>query len=267
MNWTGKLIGGAFGLMVGGPLGAIVGIALGHQYDEKAGPNPQWQHSTSAPHDDNGHGARTVFYTTVFSVMGHLCKADGRVSESEIALARQIMTRLELSSSQRNNAMRLFNEGKRPEFQLDTVLNHFRHEVRNRRSLLRTFMEIQLTAAYADGEITPNKQQLLSYMCAKLGISRMEFDHLETFVREQAKFKQEPTYSSGGSLAEAYAALSVEPSATPEEIKRAYRRLMNQHHPDKLASKGLSEEKLKQASQRTHEIRQAYERIRESRGF
>ena len=69
------------------------------------------------------------------------------------------------------------------------------------------------------------------------------------------------------SLHDAYAVLGVEKDASDAEVKRAYRRLRSQHHPDKLVSKGLPEEMMKVATQKTYEIRQAYERVREARGL
>ena len=61
--------------------------------------------------------------------------------------------------------------------------------------------------------------------------------------------------------------LNVQPDAGEAEVKRAYRRLMSQHHPDKLVSKGLPEEMVKVATRKTQEIKAAYEKIREARGF
>ncbi|OQX47943.1 MAG: molecular chaperone DjlA, partial [Candidatus Sedimenticola endophacoides] len=68
-------------------------------------------------------------------------------------------------------------------------------------------------------------------------------------------------------LDDAYAILNVSADATDAEVKRAYRRLLSQHHPDKLVAKGLPDEMMKVAAQKTHEIRQAYERVKEARGL
>ncbi len=248
--------------MLGGPLGGLLGAALGHNLDKGLDTLP-----------DAGSGAdrervQTAFFTATFSVMGHLCKSDGRVSEQEIAMARNIMRQMDLSSGQEQLGMRLFQEGKGGKFPLDEVLLQLRHEARNRRSLLRMFLEIQLAAAYADGALDSIEKRLLLHVCDRIGISRAEYARLEAMVGAQMHSRGPKARTRArGRLEDAYAILNVASQASVDEIKRAYRRLLSQHHPDKLVAKGLPEEMMKLATQKTHEIRQAYEQIREARGF
>jgi DnaJ like chaperone protein len=109
-----------------------------------------------------------------------------------------------------------------------------------------------------------------------MGISELMFRHLEHLVRLQQAFapgspeegeriEQRPP-AKRSALDHAYAILGVEREATDAEVKRAYRRLLSRHHPDKLVSKGLPEEMMKLAAEKTHEIRQAYETITRARG-
>jgi DnaJ like chaperone protein len=133
-------------------------------------------------------------------------------------------------------------------------------------------VEIQLQAAYADGRLAPAEDRLLLHICSRLGVSELDYRRLERMVRAERGFAG----AGGGagraqpgarpSLQAAYQLLGVKPDASDADVKRAYRRLLSQHHPDKLVSKGLPEEMMKVAAQKTHEIRQAYERIREARG-
>jgi DnaJ like chaperone protein len=141
--------------------------------------------------------------------------------------------------------------------------------------LLGMFVEIQLQAAYADGRLDQAEDRLLLHICARLGLSEFDYRRLERMVRAQREFTGRADAggdghrhgaSAGPSLSEAYQVLGVGRAASDAEIKRAYRRLLSRHHPDKLVSKGLPEEMMKVAAQKTHEIRQAYERIREARG-
>ena len=88
MSWWGKILGGSFGYMLGGPLGALLGAALGHQFDR--GINSGAIEFGQFRQGDTER-VQTAFFTTTFLVMGHLAKADGRVSESEIAAAQFIM--------------------------------------------------------------------------------------------------------------------------------------------------------------------------------
>lgn len=271
MAWWGKVVGGALGFVLGGPLGALLGGALGHNLDRGI------VSLTGSEELDPGERERvqTAFFTATFSIMGYVAKADGRVSEREIALAEAIMTQMELSSDMRAAAIGLFQEGKSEGFDLDAVLEQFRLECHRRRTLLQMFLEIQIQAAYADGPTNATEDRLLLYICGKLGISEFLYRRLEQLIRFQQEFagaqrgaksgSRRPV-STGPTLERAYQVLGLTPKASDAEVKRAYRRLISQHHPDKLVSKGLPEEMMKLAAQKTHEIRQAYELIMKARG-
>lgn len=276
MRWTGKVVGGFLGLAAGGPLGALLGTALGHGLDhglEKLRRNAQ------LPPGDRQR-IQSAFFTATFATMGHLAKADGRVSEAEIALAETIMTQLRLSPQMRSAAITLFRQGKEPDFDLAAVVETFRRECRGQRALIQMFLEVQLQAAYVDGEPSRGQRRVLSQIRSGLRIPEILFRQLETLVRLQRQFGpsadagaqgarggsgRRHAPSRGPTLKEAYALLGVTPKDSDATIKRAYRRLLSEHHPDKLVSKGLPEEMMKMAAQKTHEIRRAYEMIQEAR--
>jgi DnaJ like chaperone protein len=266
LSWWGKLLGGSFGFLLGGPLGALVGVALGHNFDRGLVSNLRQQFEPG-----NQERVQTAFFTAVFSVMGHLAKADGRVSENEIELARKIMQRMNLNDDMRQAAIRLFNQGKQPDFALRDVLRQFRSECRGRRNLMRMFAEILVHAAYADGGLDSAERRVLEEVRAQLGFSESEFRHIEAVVYNARYFGgsfgqgQQGSASPRASLHDAYAILGVEPSASDAKVKKAYRRMMNQHHPDKLVAKGLPEEMIKLATEKTQEIKQAYEMIKRHR--
>ncbi len=259
MGWWGKILGGAFGMMIGGPIGALLGAALGHNFDKGL--------NTSAGVDGMGKQERiqTLFYTTTFSIMGHVCKADGRVSEDEIALARQIMNQMDMNAEQQATAIKLFNEGKKSSFPVDAIIRQFKQEIGFRPNLIRMFIEIQIMAAYADGVMHEAERSLLLSLCQTLHISSHEFEHLCAMIG--GMHSNTSTSSSRPDLKQAYAVLDLTESADTAEVKRAYRRLISQHHPDKLVAKGLPEEMMKLAAERTHEIKQAYEVIKNAKGF
>lgn len=272
MAWWGKLVGGAFGFLSAGPLGAILGVAAGHTMDAGWRRLQATRRRVAATHERT----QAVFFGALFSVMGYVAKADGRVSSDEIALAEAVMAHMALSAEQRDIAISLFNQGRQPDFALDATLDQLKHECRNRRVLLRIYMEVLLQAAYADGDLAPGQREALEGICARLGISRFEFAQLETVVRTTRAWAQGrggarrpsghvPHSDSKSLLQQDYALLEVSPAASDDEVKRAYRRLMNQHHPDKLVSKGLPEEMLRLAKERTQQIRSAYDRIRKAR--
>ena len=264
MTWWGKILGGTFGFMIGGPIGALLGAALGHNFDKGL----QIDHDSGSFGQGNQERVQTVFFTASFSVMGAVCKADGQVSKDEIAIAREVMGQMQLSAEQRQAAMALFSEGKREDFPLEDVLEQLRREIGPRHNLKRMFLEIQLYAAFADGRMHPREKSLLLKACRILRVSQSEFGKLEAAIR--AQFHHQSSRSgtdTGPSLKDAYALLNVKESASNAEVKKAYRRLLSQHHPDKLVSKGLPEEMMKIAADRTHEIRQAYEKIKTERNF
>jgi DnaJ like chaperone protein len=265
VSWWGKLLGGAFGYLLGGPLGALIGAALGHNFDKGLGASLRGQF-------DPGTQARvqTAFFTALFSVMGHLAKADGRVSELEIGLARDVMQRMNLNQEMRHAAIELFNQGKQADFPLEEVLEQFRRECLRRRNLMQMFVEILMHAAYADGALHTAERAVLEQVRMQLGFTAQEFSHIEALVRNArhfrgAGYRPEAAVSPQEALREAYEILGVDKTASDAEVKKAYRRLMNQHHPDKLVAKGLPEEMVKLANEKTQEIKQAYELVKKAR--
>ncbi len=256
MAWWGKLIGGALGYMFGGPLGALLGVALGSNFDKGLKLSDDF-----APGDQQR--VQAAFFTACFSVMGHIAKADGRVSKDEIASARHIMAQMQLSDEQKQAAIKLFDEGKQPGFPLREVVQQFKHECHRRRNLVQMFIEIQLATAMADGSLHDAERRIILDIAAMLDFSQQEIEHLIHLAAGTQGSRQQTR--SGLSLQEAYAILDVSPDSSDAEIKKAYRRLMSQHHPDKLVAKGLPEEMIKLATEKTAEIRKAYEKIRESR--
>jgi len=259
MNWWGKLIGGTFGFMLGGPLGALLGTVLGHNFDKGLqGIHYQGDFTSGDP-----QRIKAAFFTATFSLMGHVCKADGRVTPDEINTARLIMSQMELSPEQRKTAIALFNQGKNADFPLEEILLQFRKEIGHSINIKRMFIEIQCHAAYADGVVHSDEKRLLLNVCDLLKFPRHEFESMVIAIGAQIHHQQSThgTGVAGMSLEDAYKILNIPATASKQEVKRAYRRLTSQHHPDKLVSKGLPEEMMKVATERTHEIRQAYEKI------
>lgn len=265
MSWWGKVLGGTFGFMLGGPLGALLGAVLGHQFDKGV----RGGYGAAAGFDvGDQERIQTAFFTATFSVMGHLAKVDGRVSKEEIEMARAVMAQMDLAPELRQAAIKLFAEGKRPDFPIEEVLEQFRRECHRRHTLMQLFIEIQLHAAYADGVMDPAEKNLLLRISEHLGFSRRDYERLEAMARAERHYAgwaggRRPARAT---LKDAYAILNISRDASDAEVKKAYRRLMNQHHPDKLVAKGLPEEMTRLATEKTREIKAAYEQVREARG-
>jgi len=268
MSWLGKVVGGAFGFLMGGPLGAILGASIGHQFD--AGLEGVEVDEGLNPGDQQR--VQMAFFTATFSVMGHIAKADGRVSPAEINLAKKIMDEMGLSGDARETAIKLFQQGKKADFPINDVLAQFRRECHRRTNLIRMFIEIQIQAAFADGVLDQTEETVLHNICAHLHISRFEYESIklqfqaqQRFYGDRQQYQRQAARSPRNALEDAYAVLGIKASASEAEVKKAYRRLISQHHPDKLVAKGLPEEMMTLAKEKTQQIRKAYETIRAAR--
>lgn len=250
MAWWGKVVGGTFGFLIGGPIGALLGASLGHQIDEG------FSHGQGYSPGDQER-VQAAFFTATFLLMGHIAKADGKVSKDEISLAKQLMERMKLDDTQKRAAIELFNRGRDAEFDLVGVLRQFRQECHRRSTLIRMFLEIQVQAAFADGRLDPKENIILSEIAQTLGIGQSELQMIIEMMRGGTQS------SNKHATSDPYKTLGVTPSTPYNEIKNAYRRLLSRHHPDKLVSKGLPEEMVKLANEKTHEIRMAWQRVQE----
>ncbi len=268
LSWWGKLFGGTFGYLLGGPLGGLIGVALGHNLEK--GVKVARRHIAPGFGPGEKERIQAAFFTATFSVMGHLARSDGKITNREIALAKKVMTQMKLSLEQKKAAGRLFNEGKRPDFPFDAVLDQFKSECKRRRSLLRMFIEVQLHAAYADGVLSFQKKKLLIQIANCFEFSKQEFEQLSALIRSQQHQKRSTRSSPRQThqrRQDSYDILGVTPKDSYDDIKKAYRRLISQHHPDKLVAKGLPEEMMKLATEKIQEIKAAYDQIKKDRKF
>ena len=258
MSWWTSVLGGALGYMIGGPLGAMLGVAFAGNLS-KGKSNFRGSASDYRPGDQQR--VQAAFFSSVFSVMGYIAKVDGKVSKSEILLAQQVMQQMQLSEDMQKAAKELFNQGKQKDFNLDEVLEQFRTESHRRTHLVRMFLEIQIQATYADGVFDDKEYDALKYIAQKL---RFPIHELERLIQQ---FSVASGKSSKLTIDDAYVILGADKNLTDKELKRAYRRLLAQHHPDKLVAKGLPDEMIKLANDKTQEIISAYELIKKHRGM
>lgn len=263
MSWWSTLAGGALGFMIGGPIGALIGASLGSSFSGRTqyyGADPAQHHGSRQRPGSRREQAQAAFFLATFSVMGHVAKADGRVTADEIRLANRVMDELGLNRQQRQAARALFDQGKANNFPLDDVLEQLRTECLRGTNIRRMFLEIQFQAAWADGGIHRDERRLLRRIAARLGLSDADFVDLERLMSSRIQGRVD-----GPSLDDAYATLGVSSNAPDAEVKRAYRRLMSRHHPDKLAAKGLPDEMMRSATERTQQIKAAWDTVKASR--
>ncbi len=280
-QFGGKLIAGAIGFLVLGPVGLLFGLVIGHAFDRGL-----WQ-ALQAASPEALAGVQRQFFDTTFTLLGYVAKADGRVSEAEIAQAEHVFRQLRLNPAQRQAAIAKFKAGSMAGFDPRATVAAFAQKVGNRRQLQQTLFLFLATMALAEGDLAAPERQALHTIAALLGVSSQEVDRLVSMLLAQSRFHSRGyggRFDGGGfggsasgsraysppardRLTDAYQALGVNSDVSDADLKRAYRKLMSENHPDKLMSKGVPDEMMKLATERSQEISTAYQVIREARGM
>jgi DnaJ like chaperone protein len=271
MRIWGKILGFLFGFMLSKSLfGALLGAWLGHVFDKGRG----FDFNGVAGGKEDDVARQAAFFYTAFSVMGHVAKAKGKVTSHEIAFANAYMDKLGLNHELRQQAQDAFREGKNTGFPLKDRLRKFKRITGNRQDLLLMFLEIQIQVAFSDGELDKEERAVLHTIAKFLGFSTRELDNLLEMIIAGAAFHQNQSGSGQGyqqagfkaptsaeQLGNAYKVLGVDENSSDKEIKKAHRKLMSQHHPDKLISKGLPPAMMEAAKEKTQDIQAAYDLI------
>lgn len=240
------------GLAVGGPVGLLVGGGLGWWLARRIS-----RRLTAARMQ-----IQEGFLESIFSVMGCLCQADGKVTEGELGIAEKLFDQMHLQGEQRAKARAAFERGRADDFNLDAELAAVNRLTQRQPILRQVFLQVQLSAISADGVLHPAEHEMILRVARGVGCSEAEVQQIEAMLHGAAANSQG---ASEEALKDAYRVLGVSEDASDAEIKKAYRRLMSQNHPDKLAGKGLPESMREVAQKRTSEIGNAYERICKAR--
>lgn len=271
MIWQGKALGALIGVITAGPVGALFGTFIGHMFDVQAESGMSGRLGSADVGDDTDEpqmGVQEAFFRATFLVMGHIAKSDGRVTEDEIRAARAMMSEFRLGEREVELAIELFTQGKSSEFPLEPTLRRLRRSCAGRPDVIRMFIQIQLQTALWSGTIHSAARQVMARVAASLGVSAYEVVQMEALLRMQQSSRQPPEQRPKvDKVAQAYEVLGVTAAASDAEVTKAYRRLMNQNHPDKLVARGLPESMMKVAEEKTRQVRAAYEVLREARGM
>lgn len=257
----GGLIGAVIGYLLLGPFGILLGGVVGI-----------WGLQILSMLLLKGRlGAiRQQYLNATFAVMGALCKADGQVSKDEIAVAENMFTKLQMNDDQCAQARAAFKRGKQPDFDLDAEMAAVARACHGQRALQQMFLQVQLAAVAADGNLHSAERDMLLRVARDLGLSETELQQLEAMLGlrqgQHGDALGEQTVSGEG-LDQAYALLELNADASDAEVKKAYRRQMSRNHPDKLAARGMPDNMRTLAEEKTRKIGAAYERIRASRGI
>lgn len=281
----GKFLGVILGFLAAGPLGSLFGLFLGNLFDK--GLHEHFARPHLAYHTEKKNKTKKAFQYATFSIMGHLCKTDGRISENDISFANKTMQELHLNRHEKKAAREAFTEGKSSHFKLSPPLQHFKNLAQHNPKLLRAFIQIQYQAAQISG-LTPNKVKLINHLLHEFNFSPLheqaaardafyaQFNqhrqnhyqqhhqqynrqHQEYYAHEQAAYRPD--------MDTLYNLLGVSAHATKQEVKRAYRKKISLYHPDKYIAKGHSDAEIKAANEKTQAIRKAYEAICSQKGW
>ena len=256
------------GTLLFGPVGAVLGLGLALGYFALRAASGRLGGAGASRAE-----AGAVFFRASFTVMGSVSKADGQVTAAEIRKAEEVMEHaLGLSPEQRRTAQQHFRAGAQPGFDLDGTLAELAAACGREPDLIAVFMEIQVMAACADGEYSPAEDAVIRRCCQALGfppetVQEMLALHLSggPSAGAGAGFGRRGAAAADDELARAYRLLEVEPSASDQEVQRAYAGKMRKFHPDKLVSKGLPQEMMDFASERTKDLTKAYQAVKQAR--
>ena len=258
--FVGKLIGFLLGWVItNGPIGALIGLAIGHFFDTG------YRRVNLHISPEQLQRVQDCFFTTTFSLLGHLAKADGRISEAEIAQTESLMSQMGLASEHRKAAIALFKQGADPSFEFDTAVSEFRQVCGSHPNLVQMLLVYLVNVALADGRFDPAEETVERRVASGLGIPQFAFERLIDMIKAQNAFHGGQAPVRENSLQLAYAALGLSADASDAEIKRSYRKLMSQYHPDKLTGQGMPQDMIQEATQRSQEIQAAYDTIKKAR--
>jgi len=291
MQIWGKVVGVLLGFMFGRVAGAILGLVVGHIFDTTYSKDFSQKGGFSRLFTSSDEiQQQAVFFHSLFSALGHVAKSDGKVTEEDIQIASALMDEMNLTGDVRLEAQQAFRDGKQRDFAITEMLQQFKEQCHARRDVLQIYLEILIQAACAHKKLSAAQYTVFEKVAKALGFRRFELDFLiMTFEAEQrfrrgrsqansqrtqqGQYRQgrqqsaSRSYSATAELDDAYKILGIKQSDDATLIKKAYRRQMSLHHPDKMASKGLPAQALELSKQKAQDIQAAYELVRKHKQF
>ncbi|MFZ5570668.1 MAG: TerB family tellurite resistance protein [Thermodesulfobacteriota bacterium] len=251
MGWIGKLVGGAIGFAIGGPLGAIAGATFGHAFDLNEAQLPDVGNVSRLSESER---EQLTFFVAAFSMLAKLAQADGSITEKETAAVEHFMTAdLNLDPASRNVAVNIFWAAKQSPETFASFAGQFYHQFQYRPQMLSLMIDIMLRVSVADGKLTPLEEKLILEAVRIFHYGQDEYRKLKSrYISDTEKY---------------YGILGCERTDSDDTIKKQYRKLVQDYHPDKIAAKGLPEEFIKFAGDKFREIQEAYEMVKKERGL
>ncbi|MGE7959218.1 TerB family tellurite resistance protein [Pseudomonas sp. NPDC089530] len=254
MLWPGTLIGAGAGFAIASIPGAMLGALLGQALDRRL-----QLHNWAQVRERLGGRPALRNDELLFVLLGRLAKSDGRVVDGHIQQARLEMRSLDMGDTAQRRAIAAFNRGKSGNDRLRGYLRRLAAQPHAAEGVLRACWRM----VWADGRASTAERELIQTWGKWLGWTTQQVQALAADYEPSKK----PLANSSGAYQEALRLLGVSATSEPSQIKRAYRRLLSRHHPDKIAGSGASPLQVREATEKTRELHSAYALIRERRDF
>jgi len=248
VGWFGKMTFGTMGLLFGGPIGAIIGVSLGHHLVDK---NAEYGQRGAVP--PKSEQAQAAYFVCIFSILGKIAKADGVVTDDELKVVDDFINGMNISETEKQFAKQVFNEAKNSNYSVEDFASQFYQINSGQPAVLHSFLDVLFRVAAADKVLHPAEEDALKKVKDIFQISDKQFNDIKSIY-----FTDVDRY---------YKLLNCSVDSSNDEIKKSYKKLVRDFHPDTIVSKGLPEEFTEFAASRFREIQEAYEKVRKDRGF
>jgi DnaJ like chaperone protein len=256
MSIWGKIIGGAAGFAIGGPIGAIIGAVAGHHVVDKNREQQQVGYDNTT--------RQAAFTTAIIVLSAKMAKADGVVTRDEVDAFKTIF---HIPQQDMAAVGKIFDEAKLSaegyEPYAEQIGQMFRHEPQVLEELIGALFHI----AKADGVVHANEMQFMHRVALLFGFSDRDFERLKAIYLGGGAGAGGGRATGPSSGPDPYEIIGVDPKASDDEVKNAYRKLVRENHPDALMAKGMPEEFIEVANEKLAAINDAYDRIKKTRGL
>ncbi len=238
MTWMGKILGGGLGFILGGPIGAVLGAVLGHHTMDSGG-------GFSSLESKQG-----IYFAATFSMLGKLAKADGAVTDHEIDVIDQVMVNnLRLTPEARRFAIDIFNVAKDSDDRFEDFARQFYGEFGRSPEILASLVDLLLLVAHADGELHQAEEAMIMEAVRIFGLQNQ-------YSQLKSRFSGVPD-----NIDTYYEILGCRKGDEFSVVKKKYRKLAMEHHPDRIHANGMPPEFAQAAEDRFKEIQHAYDMV------